>query len=81
MTNGLVMISPGYYDQIKILLEEKEAHEEFLSHRAKQAGDERVNFRKAWRRSRAGEEQRGRTRSRSGLGALRGSRSGKGRGE
>lgn len=80
MTNGSVMISPGYYDQIKILLEEKEAHEEFLSHRAKQAGDEQVNFRKAWRRSRAGEEQRGRRRSRSGLG-LRGSRSGKGRGE
>ncbi|KAF7168463.1 hypothetical protein CNMCM6106_003651 [Aspergillus hiratsukae] len=83
MTNGSVMISPGYYDQIKILLEEKEAHEEFLSHRAKQAGDERVHFRKAWKRSRAGEEQRGRnrTRSRSGLRALRGSRSGKGRGE
>jgi hypothetical protein len=81
VTNGSVMISPGYHDQIKILLEEKEAHEEFLSHRAKQAGDERVHFRKACRRSRAGEEQqRGRTRSRSGLG-LRGSRSGKGRGD
>ncbi|EAW21249.1 uncharacterized protein NFIA_064130 [Aspergillus fischeri NRRL 181] len=70
-----------WLEYIKILLEEKEAHEEFLSHRAKQSGDEQGHFRKAWRSRRAGEEQRGRTRSRSGLRALRGSRSGKGRGE
>ncbi|GIK01743.1 hypothetical protein Aspvir_005781 [Aspergillus viridinutans] len=70
-----------WLEYIKILLEEKEAHEEFLSHRAKQSGDEQGHFRKAWRSRRAGEEQRGRTRSRSGLGALRGSRSDKGRGE
>ncbi|GIC87224.1 uncharacterized protein Aud_003605 [Aspergillus udagawae] len=63
-----------WLEYIKILLEEKEAHEEFLSHRAKQSGDEQVHFRKAWRSRRAGEEQRGRTRSRTGLGALRGSR-------
>ncbi|KAF4178665.1 hypothetical protein CNMCM8927_000299 [Aspergillus lentulus] len=70
-----------WLEYIKILLEEKEAHEEFLSHRAKQTGDEQLHFRKAWRSRRAGEEQRGRTQSRSGLRALRGSRSGKGRGE
>ncbi|GIJ87926.1 hypothetical protein Asppvi_006839 [Aspergillus pseudoviridinutans] len=70
-----------WLEYIKILLEEKEAHEEFLSHRAKQSGDEQVHFRKAWRSRRAGEEQRGRTLSRTGLGALRGSRTGKGRGE
>ncbi|KAH2501436.1 hypothetical protein KXW70_001454 [Aspergillus fumigatus] len=70
-----------WLEYIKILLEEKEAHEEFLGHRAKQSGDEQAHFRKAWRSRRAGEEQRGRTRSRNGLRALRGSRSGKGRGE
>ncbi|KKK23344.1 hypothetical protein P175DRAFT_0436041 [Aspergillus ochraceoroseus IBT 24754] len=37
---------------IKALHDEKEAHEDFLHHRAKQLGDEQQHFRKAWDRNR-----------------------------
>ncbi|KAB8259158.1 hypothetical protein BDV32DRAFT_150686 [Aspergillus pseudonomiae] len=42
---------------IEALTEEKEAHEEFLVHRAKQQDDEQQHFRKAWNRRRSSEEQ------------------------
>ncbi|KAL4897304.1 hypothetical protein BDV59DRAFT_198701 [Aspergillus ambiguus] len=42
---------------IKALTEEKEAHEEFLQHRAKQQDDEQQHFRKAWSRRKSYEDQ------------------------
>ncbi|KAF5866361.1 hypothetical protein ETB97_012527 [Aspergillus alliaceus] len=42
---------------VEALQEEKEAHEEFLSHRAKQQDDEQQHFRKAWKRRRSSEDQ------------------------
>ncbi|KAF9893135.1 hypothetical protein FE257_012546 [Aspergillus nanangensis] len=42
---------------IKALTEEKEAHEEFLNHRAKQQDDEQQHFRKAWSRRKSSDEQ------------------------
>ncbi|PYH40145.1 uncharacterized protein BP01DRAFT_378083 [Aspergillus saccharolyticus JOP 1030-1] len=42
--------------QIKALHEEKEAHEEFLHHRAKQQDEEQQHFRKSWNRRRSQEE-------------------------
>ncbi|KAE8380995.1 hypothetical protein BDV26DRAFT_256282 [Aspergillus bertholletiae] len=42
---------------IEALTEEKEAHTEFLVHRAKQQGDEQQHFRRAWNRRRSSEEQ------------------------
>ncbi|RAH49208.1 uncharacterized protein BO95DRAFT_460244 [Aspergillus brunneoviolaceus CBS 621.78] len=42
--------------QIKALHEEKEAHEEFLHHRAKQQDEEQQHFRKSWNRRRSHEE-------------------------
>lgn len=43
--------------QIKILTEEKEAHEGFLHNRAKQQDDERAHFRKACRRQQQQQQQ------------------------
>ncbi|RAL07710.1 uncharacterized protein BO97DRAFT_446681 [Aspergillus homomorphus CBS 101889] len=45
-----------WLDQIKALHEEKEAHEEFLHHRAKQQDEEQQHFRKSWNRRRSHEE-------------------------
>ncbi|KAL5364337.1 hypothetical protein BJX96DRAFT_131799 [Aspergillus floccosus] len=53
---------------IKALTEEKEAHEEFLQHRARQQDDEQQQFRKAWSRRKSyddqGQQQPARTNSR-----------------
>ncbi|KAE8318448.1 hypothetical protein BDV39DRAFT_168977 [Aspergillus sergii] len=46
-----------WLSHIEALMEEKEAHEEFLVHRAKQQDDEQQHFRKAWNRRRSSEEQ------------------------
>ncbi|PYH97355.1 hypothetical protein BO71DRAFT_427112 [Aspergillus ellipticus CBS 707.79] len=42
---------------IKDLHEEKEAHEQFLHHRAKQQDEEQQHFRKSWNRRKSYEEQ------------------------
>lgn len=43
-------------NKIQTLSAEKEAHEGFLLMRARQQQEERLQFRKAWRRRRSGEE-------------------------
>ncbi|OJJ75913.1 hypothetical protein ASPBRDRAFT_38247 [Aspergillus brasiliensis CBS 101740] len=43
--------------QIEQLHEEKEAHEQFLHHRAKQQDEEQQHFRKSWNRRKSYEEQ------------------------